>query len=152
MRLTLHTDYALRTLMYLAVHTERLSSIREIATTYGISENHLMKIIHRLGLGGFIETVRGRGGGLRLARPASTIRIGDVVRFTEDDMALVSCMQMEPGKDAPCILADACRLRGVLGQAMGSFMAVLDSHTLADVITPAERQRLTRSGNTQAAT
>lgn len=95
--------------MYLAVHTERLSSIREIATAYGISENHLMKIIHRLGLGGFIETVRGRGGGLRLARPADQIRIGDVVRYTEEDMALVGCQQPEGAKDnTPCLLADAC--------------------------------------------
>ncbi|MCE2574306.1 Rrf2 family transcriptional regulator [Komagataeibacter sp. FNDCR2] len=143
MRLTLHTDYALRTLMYLAVHTERLSSIREIATAYGISENHLMKIIHRLGLGGFIETVRGRGGGLRLARPADQIRIGDVVRYTEEDMALVGCQQPEGAKDnTPCLLADACRLRGALGEALGSFMTVLNGYTLADVVTPHERRCL----------
>lgn len=129
--------------MYLAVHTDRLSSIREIATAYGISENHLMKIIHRLALGGFIETIRGRGGGMRLARPASAIRIGDVVRHTEEDMALVGCLQSGGAKDtAPCLLADACRLRGALGEALGSFMTVLDGYTLADVVTSHERQRL----------
>ncbi|ACI51292.1 transcriptional regulator, BadM/Rrf2 family [Gluconacetobacter diazotrophicus PA1 5] len=142
MRLTLHTDYALRTLIYLGTRTDRLVSIHEIAQAYGISENHLMKIIHRLGRGGFIETVRGRGGGLRLARAADAIRIGDVVRYTEEDMALVGCMQGDDpsAPDArPCVLADACRLKGVLGEALGAFTAVLDRYTLADMIT--ERTR-----------
>ncbi|ATU74178.1 Rrf2 family transcriptional regulator [Komagataeibacter rhaeticus] len=145
MRLTLHTDYALRTLLYLGIHTDRLTSIREVAQAYGISENHLVKIIHRLGQGGFIETIRGRNGGLRLGRPAASILIGDVVRYTEEDMALVNCMQpADPERPdmKPCILADACRLRGVLGEALGSFIAVLDRYTLADVITDRERQRL----------
>lgn len=143
MRLTLHTDYALRTLIYLGIHTDRLVSIREIAQTYGISENHLVKIIHRLGLGGFIETLRGRNGGLRLARPAPDIRIGDVVRYTEEDMGLVACLQAEHLQgDQTCILADACRLRGVLGEALGAFMTVLDRYSLQDMITHNERSRL----------
>ena len=145
MRLTLHTDYALRTLVYLGVHNDRLTSIREVAGVYGISENHLVKIIHRLGQAGFIETIRGRNGGLRLGKPAASILIGDVVRHTEEDMALVSCML--PGGHAkadakPCLLADCCQLRGVLGEALDSFIAVLDRYTLADVITDRERLRL----------
>lgn len=145
MRLTLHTDYALRTLIYLGIHTDRLTSIREVAQAYGISENHLVKIIHKLGQAGFIETIRGRNGGLKLGRPAASIVLGDVVRHTEEDMALVTCMQpVDEGGRARCILADACRLRGVLGEALGSFIAVMDRYTLADVITDQERQRLYR--------
>lgn len=142
MRLTLHTDYALRTLVYLGIHTDRLTSIREVAGAYGISENHLVKIIHRLGQAGFVETIRGRNGGLRLGQPAASILIGDVVRHTEEDMALVGCMQHARADAKPCILADCCSLRGVLGEALGSFIAVLDRYTLADVITDSERQRL----------
>ena len=145
MRLTLHADYALRTLVYLGIHTDRLTSIREVAGAYGISENHLVKIIHRLGQAGFVETIRGRNGGLRLGQPAASILIGDVVRHTEEDMALVGCMQQADHARAdtkPCILADCCSLRGVLGEALGSFIAVLDRYTLADVITDSERQRL----------
>ncbi|AHI26258.1 Rrf2 family transcriptional regulator [Komagataeibacter swingsii] len=145
MRLTLHTDYALRTLIYLGIHTDRLTSIREVAQAYGISENHLVKIIHKLGQAGFVETIRGRNGGLKLGRPAASIVLGDVVRHTEEDMALVACMHpMDEGGRTGCILADACRLRGVLGEALGSFIAVMDSYTLADVITDKERERLPR--------
>ncbi|GBR09541.1 Rrf2 family transcriptional regulator [Acetobacter oeni] len=143
MKLTLHTDYALRTLIYLGIHTDRLVSIREVAQVYGISENHLVKIIHRLGLGGFIETARGRNGGLKLARPASEIGIGDVVRYTEEDLGLVTCMQPEQAAAGHCcILSDVCRLRGVLGEALASFMTVLDHYTLEGMITPDERRRL----------
>ncbi|MGY6768555.1 Rrf2 family transcriptional regulator [Komagataeibacter xylinus] len=146
MRLTLHTDYALRTLIYLGTHTDRLTSIREVAQAYGISENHLIKIIHRLGQGGFVETIRGRNGGLRLGRPAATILIGDVVRYTEEDMGLVACMQPPPpegvNRRGGCLLSDVCRLRGVLHEALGLFISVLDRYTLADVITDRERKLL----------
>lgn len=146
MRLTLYTDYALRTLLYLGVHAGRRVSIREVADAYGISENHLVKVIHHLGRGGFVDTLRGRNGGLMLARPPAEICIGDVVRHTEDDMALVGCMT-EPGKESGrggegCILAQACTLRGVLGEALGAFMTVLDGRTLADLLQPYERQTL----------
>ncbi|GCE83444.1 Rrf2 family transcriptional regulator [Komagataeibacter diospyri] len=145
MRLTLHTDYALRTLIYLGIHTDRLTSIREVAQAYGISENHLVKIIHKLGQAGFVETIRGRNGGLKLGRPAASIVLGDVVRHTEEDMALVACMHpVDEGGRSSCILADACRLRGVLAEALGSFIAVMDNYTLADVITDQERERLPR--------
>ena len=136
MRLTLHTDYALRALIYLALRTDRRVSIREIAEAHRISENHLVKVVHNLGRGGFVATTRGRGGGLRLGRPATEINVGDVVRFTEDDMALVACFQTDgPG----CALIDACRLQRLLGEALQSFMAVLDGQTLADLVGGRER-------------
>lgn len=146
MRLTLYTDYALRTLLYLGVHTDRRVSIHEIAQAYGISENHLVKVIHHLGRGGFVATQRGRGGGLLLARPPEQINVGDVVRHTEEDMALVSCMA-PPHPDMPlppggCILGNACHLRGVLAEALGAFMAVLDTQTLADLLRPYEQRVL----------
>ncbi|KAB8124577.1 Rrf2 family transcriptional regulator [Komagataeibacter medellinensis] len=147
MRLTLHTDYALRTLIYLGIHTDHLTFIREVAGVYGISENHLVKIIHRLGQAGFFKTVRGRNGGQRLGQPAASILIDDVVRHdvvrhTEEDMALVGCMQHARIDAKSCILADCCSLRGVLGKALDPFIAVLDHYTLADVITDNERLRL----------
>lgn len=136
MRLTLHTDYALRALIYLALRTDRRVSIREIAEAHRISENHLVKVVHNLGRGGFVETTRGRGGGLRLARPAAEINVGDVVRFTEDDMALVACFQADgPG----CALIGACRLQRLLGEALQAFQSVLDGKTLADLVGAGER-------------
>ncbi|MDQ1077896.1 Rrf2 family transcriptional regulator [Pseudoroseomonas cervicalis] len=135
MRLTFHTDYALRALIYLGLRQDRRVSIREIAEAHRISENHLVKVVHNLGRGGFIETTRGRGGGLRLARAPELIRIGEVVRFTEEDMALVACFQpaLEGGG---CVLIHACRLQSLLGEALAAFMAVLDGQTLADLLQP----------------
>lgn len=135
MRLTLHTDYALRVLIHLGLRQDRRVAIREIAEAYRISENHLVKVVHNLGRGGFVETTRGKGGGLRLARPAEQIRVGDVVRFTEEDMALVACFQAAP-EGGRCALIDACRLQSLLGEALAAFMAVLDSQTLADLLRP----------------
>jgi len=138
MRLTLHTDYALRTLIYLGLRRERRVSIREIAEAYRISENHLIKVVHNLGRGGFVETARGRGGGLRLARPPEEIGIGEVVRFTEEDMALVACFQA-PGESGGCALLNICRLQSLLGEALGAFLAVLDKRTLADLLPGQDR-------------
>jgi Rrf2 family nitric oxide-sensitive transcriptional repressor len=134
MRLTVHTDYALRTLVYLGLHSDRLSSIRSIAEAYAISENHLTKVVHRLGRLGFVDTVRGRGGGIRLARSPAMIRIGDVVRRTEDDLALVECF----GAGNTCRITASCRLRGALNEALQAFLAVLDGYTLADLLDPSE--------------
>ena len=92
-RLTVYTDYSLRMLMYLAVKGDGLATIAEVADAYGISKAHLTKVAHQLGLAGYVETVRGKGGGLRLARPAERIGLGDVVRRTEPDMALVPCFE-----------------------------------------------------------
>ena len=139
MRLTMHTDFALRTLMYLGLRPGRLASIPEIATAYGISENHLTKVVHGLGRAGFVETLRGRGGGLRLALPPERIRIGDVVRHAEEDLALVPCFG--PGGEsrddtagARCAISGACRLQSLLGEALAAFLAVLDGATLADLL------------------
>src|SRR3979490_1966611 len=105
MRLTVYCDYALRVLMYLAVKQNGLATIAEIAESYDISENHLMKVAHQLGVAGHVETVRGRGGGLRLARPVEMIGLADVVRYTEPDLAIVSCFKPV---DAPCAIPACC--------------------------------------------
>ena len=131
MRLTLYSDYAMRVLMYLALRRPELCTIQEIADAYGISKNHLMKVAYQLGLSGWIETVRGRGGGLRLAREPAEVRLGDVVRATEEDFRLVECF--DPDSDT-CRITPACRLQGVLREAGQAFLDVLDSYTLADLI------------------
>jgi Rrf2 family nitric oxide-sensitive transcriptional repressor len=152
MRLTLHTDYALRTLIYLGLHPDRRASIREIATAHRISENHLVKVVHNLGRGGFLETTRGKGGGLRLARPPEQINIGDVVRFTEEDMALVACFQ-PPGESGGCILLNVCGLQSLLGEALAAFLAVLDGRTLADLLAGRNRPAMAaRLGQPDAVT
>lgn len=130
MRLTIYTDYSLRLLMYLAVNGENLVTIGDVADSYGIAKNHLTKVAHQLGLAGYIATVRGKGGGLRLARPAGTIRVGDVLRRTEPDMALVPCLQPVCG---PCPIVPACGLHGALREARAAFLAVLDRYTIADL-------------------
>lgn len=133
MKLTRYTDYSLRVLLHLAAHPDRLCSIAEISRAYGISENHLMKVVHDLGKGGFVTTARGRGGGLRLGRPAQLISIGEVVRYSEDGLDLVDCES--------CVIAPACALTVLLDDAMGAFLAVLDQAMLADMLPDAERLR-----------
>jgi Rrf2 family nitric oxide-sensitive transcriptional repressor len=136
MRLTVYSDYALRVLMYLAVKQGGLATIAEIATSYDISENHLMKVAHQLGVAGYVETVRGRGGGLRLARPVETIGLADVVRTTEPDMAIVSCFKPV---DAPCAIRTCCVLRHALEKAREAFVTVLEEYTLGDLVKPRAR-------------
>jgi Rrf2 family nitric oxide-sensitive transcriptional repressor len=130
MRLTMFTDYTLRTLIYLAAAEGHPATIGAIAAAYGISEAHLMKVVHRLGLAGDIITIRGRGGGLRLARPAEGINLGTVVRRTEADMALVPCF----AETAACAIGANCVLTGVLQEALDAFLTVLDRYTLADLV------------------
>lgn len=131
MRLTRHTDYALRVLMYLARKSDGLSTIKEIAGRYGISENHLMKVVHQLGRNGYITTIRGRRGGMRLAAAPNQINIGAVVRSCEDDLGIVECFDE---KTNSCSISGACGLAGIIDDALFAFMAVLDSKTLSDVM------------------
>jgi Rrf2 family nitric oxide-sensitive transcriptional repressor len=130
MRLTLYSDYSLRLLMLCAQHPERLVTIRQAAATYRISRNHLMKVAYELGGKGFLETVRGRGGGLRLARPAGKISLGEVVRAMEEDLGPVECF--DPAANS-CPIVAACRLKGALGRALDAYLAVLDDYSLADL-------------------
>ena len=138
MRLTSYTDYALRLLMYLALKDDGLATIAEIAKAYGISKTHLMKIAYELGVAGYVETVRGRRGGLRLAKPADEIGLGDIVRLTEPDMALVPCFK--PG-DASCVIVKCCALKGVLSKAQSAFIDVIDGYTLSDLVRSRRRMQ-----------
>lgn len=131
MQLTRFTDYSLRVLIYLGLQQDRLSTISEIAATFGISENHLMKVVHRLGLQGYIETVRGKGGGMRLARAAKLINIGQVVRDTEENMDIAECFG---SGGSNCFLLPACVLKSALTEARQSFLATLDRYRLSDLL------------------
>jgi Rrf2 family nitric oxide-sensitive transcriptional repressor len=144
MRLTRFTDYILRVLIYLGAHRDdgRLVTIRDIATAYGISENHLMKVVHHLAKQGYVQTTRGKGGGMRLALEPEQINLGAVVRGSEEDLAVVECFEEGNPK---CPIVPACTLRGVLGRALRAFFEVLDDKTLADLLQPkAELVRLFR--------
>lgn len=133
MRLTLKTDYALRTLLYLAKQPERLASIGEIATHYAISENHLVKVVHELGRKGFIDTIRGKGGGIRFNPATNEARVGDIVRAMEDDFALVDCFK-DPAPEHPCLLTGDCRLQNILGHALQAFFSHLDQYQFKDLL------------------
>jgi len=126
MRLTRYTDYALRVLLYLAARPDRICSVSEIARSYGISQNHLTKVVHDLGKAGYVSAVRGRSGGIRLGRPPAEINIGAVIRHTEDGFDLVDCGE--------CVIAPACGLTSVLSEATRAFLAVIDSYSLGDLM------------------
>ncbi len=130
MRLTSFTDYTLRVLIYLALYTDRLSTIQEVAAAYGISENHLMKVVHHLAKSGVVESIRGKGGGIRLARPASEIRVGRIVRDAEGNMPIVECFS----SDDKCRITSSCRLAGILAHAFETLYESLDTYTLADLV------------------
>lgn len=131
MRLTLYTDYSLRVLMYLAADPDQTSTIQEIANGYNISKNHLMKVAYELGQAGYVETVRGRNGGLRLLRAANEIRLGDLVRECEGDFTLVECFDPEHNQ---CVLTPVCKLKDVLKEALDAYFQSLNRHTLEDLI------------------
>ncbi|MFA5537931.1 MAG: Rrf2 family transcriptional regulator [Gemmobacter sp.] len=130
MRLTMMSDYALRVLLYAAAHPDRLVTIDETQEVYGISRGHLMKIVGALAGAGFLRSRRGRTGGFTLGMPPGRIRLGDVLRLTEPDFDMVECFA--PGN--ACAITPACRLPGIIDKALGAFMAVMDQHTLADLI------------------
>jgi Rrf2 family transcriptional regulator, nitric oxide-sensitive transcriptional repressor len=142
MRLTLHTDYALRLMMLLAMEPDHRHTIEEVARRYGISRNHLMKVAQTLVQAGFIGALRGRGGGLRLELPPGAINLGAVVRATEDSFALVECFDRERNA---CVISPACGLRGPLDEALRAFLAVLDRYSLADLVAnPGSVRRMRR--------
>jgi Rrf2 family transcriptional regulator, nitric oxide-sensitive transcriptional repressor len=131
MKLTRFTDYSLRVLIYLAAEPGRRATIAEIASRFDISENHLTKVVHFLGKAGWLVNVRGKGGGLELAQAPDTIRLGAVVRETEGPAVPAECFEAGGGS---CVIGRVCGLRGVLGEAVAAFDAVLDSYTLADLV------------------
>ena len=131
MQLTRFSDYSLRVLIYLGIRPGQLSTIDEISKAYGISKAHLMKVVHELGRSGYVETVRGRGGGLRLAQRLDEINVGDVVRLTEGKMDLVECFDSATNT---CRIESVCTLQGVLEEALAAFLSTLDDYTLADLV------------------
>jgi Rrf2 family transcriptional regulator, nitric oxide-sensitive transcriptional repressor len=140
MRLTSHTDYALRTLIYLALSGRDWTPVGEIAAAYGISKHHLLKVAGHLATCGYIETIRGSGGGIRLAHPPAEINIGHVVRHTESDMNLVECFcPPEHGQESGCRIEPGCVLRSALRSALDAFLTVLDRYSLHDLLGPQSR-------------
>lgn len=135
MRLTQWTDYALRVLMYCAACQEREQpvTISEVADAHGISRSHLTKIVQQLAMQGLLDTTRGRGGGMRLMRPAQEISVGAVVRMTETDFDMVECFNAELNQ---CRMSQHCRLQSVLSTATRAYLAVLDGLTVADLVAP----------------
>lgn len=132
MRLTLWTDYALRVLIYVGAKGDAPATVAEIAATFAVSRSHMMKIVNRLAQQGYLDTVRGRGGGIRLARPAAAISVGAVVRGTEEELAVMGCLSAADF----CRIEGCCVLRRALREATGAFLDVLDGYTLADLLVP----------------
>ncbi|MEX0943302.1 MAG: Rrf2 family transcriptional regulator [Pseudomonadales bacterium] len=138
MRLTQHTDYSLRVLLYLALVPEQLATIQQISEAYGISRNHLMKVVHKLVKTGFVESVRGQGGGIRLNKAPQDIGIGKVIRAMEPDIALVECLR----PDNTCVITPACKLPPILNKALAAFFRELDRYTLKDLLPASARNEL----------
>ena len=132
MKLTAFTDYSLRVLIHVATAPEGRATIAQVAQAYGISEHHLVKVVHLLGREGFLVNTRGRGGGLRLAAPARSISVGKVVRATEGADVPVECFDAEHDR---CAISGQCRLSGILHDAMQAFHRVLDAYSLEDLVT-----------------
>jgi Rrf2 family nitric oxide-sensitive transcriptional repressor len=131
MQLTRYTDYALRTLIALALSSDGRSTVSDMSRAYGISRHHLVKVVGRLAELGYVETVRGKGGGVRLARRPQHITVGEIVRAMEAELAVVDCLKQSGGS---CVIAPACRLKSIMRDATGKFLAELDTYTLAQVM------------------
>jgi Rrf2 family nitric oxide-sensitive transcriptional repressor len=132
MRLTLHTDYSLRVLIHVGIADGKLITINDIAKAFDISKQHLMKVVNQLSQKGYLETVRGRGGGIRLSRSPRDINVGEVVRETEETLGVIGCLEQR----GYCPIQRVCELRGVFDEATRAFLAVLDRYTVADLIKP----------------
>ncbi|MDA3978367.1 RrF2 family transcriptional regulator [Gallibacterium sp. AGMB14963] len=130
MKLSTFTDYNLRVLLYLAAHQEKLSTIQEIATVYNISENHLMKVIHHLAKNNFIQSIRGKGGGIRLHRHPSELNLGDIIRLAEEKSVIVECF----GERNQCCISANCQLPPILVNAFAAFYRSLSQYTLQDIL------------------
>ncbi|XOZ32330.1 RrF2 family transcriptional regulator [Halomonadaceae bacterium KBTZ08] len=140
MRITGYTDYSLRVLMYVSVQGDRLATIQEVADRYQISKNHLMKVVHQLTRKGYLDSVRGKKGGIRLRQNAADINLGVLVREMEPDLDLVECF----GPDNTCVISPVCSLKGILGEALDAFLATLDRYTLADIVPEKDAPHLIR--------
>jgi Rrf2 family transcriptional regulator, nitric oxide-sensitive transcriptional repressor len=139
MKLTGFTDYSMRVFIYLAAQPKQRATIAEISRSFGVSENHLVKVVHFLGKNGWLANMRGKGGGLELAMPPELVEIGKVVRATEGTCVVAECFS---DRDHGCVISGNCRLQGVLGEALDAFYAVLDRYSLADLVV--NRQALAR--------
>lgn len=117
--------------MYSAIKKDELTSIREISEAYSISSNHLMKVVHHLGKGGFLHTIRGKNGGFRLGKPAESIKLGELIRYTEDDLSIVECLGDSRGV---CKLIERCSFGHVMTEALDAFLGVADNYTIADMV------------------
>ncbi|PCM44795.1 RrF2 family transcriptional regulator [Marinobacter sp. ANT_B65] len=140
MHITRYTDYSLRVLIYLAGQGDGLSTIQEIADSYDISKNHLMKVVHQLNKKGYIETVRGKKGGMRLQMAPEDINVGVLVRETEHDLSIVECHSSQN----TCKITPVCGLKSMFGEALQAFLSVLDKYTLQDVIKDQYQPQLLR--------
>ncbi len=131
MQLTVFTDYGLRSLMYLAANPDKICSVREISEHYGISRNHLVKVVHRLAQLGYITSTKGKGGGIKLAKKSSTLKLGDLIQKLEPNMDLVECFDM---KTNTCKVVSQCRLKHYLADANKVFIKTMNQHTLDDAV------------------
>ncbi len=138
MQLRAYSDYALRVLMYTALRSPERVTVDEVADAFGISRNHLVKIVHGLGCSEYLDTHRGVGGGFTLSRPPEKIHLGDVVRWGEETETVIECTDKN---SQPCRLFPACRLKGVLDEAAAAFISVLDGYSLADLLKRPDKMR-----------
>ncbi len=138
MQLTVHTDYAMRVLLYLAHFPDRLVSSREISDAYGISKNHLVRVVQTLHEAGFVDVMLGRSGGVKLSKPPESIRLGEVVRASEASFRLVECHDIA---NNTCPIVPVCELKTILDAALAAFLNELEQHTLADLVKPRSRNR-----------
>ncbi|WP_372883031.1 Rrf2 family transcriptional regulator [Psychromonas sp.] len=140
MHITRYTDYSLRVLIYLTINQDRLCTINEIAQSYAISKNHLMKIVQQLNMKGHLLAIRGKNGGIKLNRAPDEINIGTLVREIEDKNKLVECF----GDNNHCVITSSCQLKGIFAEAQESFFKTLDKYTLNDLVAPGQQQELNK--------